>query len=446
MRRSRREQRWAAGLSRRDFIALSAASGAGILAGCATNPVSGRRQLMLMSEGEEVALDRKWAPHQFSADYGASQDGGLNAYVAGVGAAMADFTHRPAMPYSFRVINTPVVNGYTMPAGSVALGRGLILAMSDEAELAAVLGHEMGHVNARHAAERMSKNILMMAMVSGVAAYVENEREGYGDLAAGLGAIGAGALLARYSREDEREADALGMEYMTRAGHNPQGMVGLMDAFRGLEKERPGAVALLFATHPMSDERYRTAAQRVQTTYAAAAQRDLHRQRYMDRTAGLRAISSAIEQMQKGEAALACGKCDEAGGHFDAALRTAPDDYAALLLMAKCRLAQNRPGDALRYAEHASRVYPDEPQADHVVGICKERLRRYDGALQSFNRYEQRLPGNSRTLFFRARCLEGMGSRRAAAVEYQRYMAREPAGDLADYAARRLAEWGYAKP
>lgn len=401
---------------------------------------------MLMSEAEEVALDRKWAAHQISADYGASQDAELNAYVSGVGTGIAEWTHRPGMPYSFRVVNTPVVNGYTMPAGTVALGRGLMLAMEDEAELAAVLGHELGHVNARHAAERMSKNLLMTAIVTGVAAYAEHEKEGYGQLAAGLGAIGSGALLARYSRNDEREADALGMEYMTRSGQNPEGMVGLMDSFRKLEKERPSAVTLLFATHPMSDERYQTAAERVKTSYADAANRERFRQRYMDRTAALRSVRKAVEAMQQGEASMLKKDYDAAEGHFRTALTAAPEDYAGLLLMAKCFLAGNRPGDARRYVEEARRVYPGEPQAEHVLGVCQERLRRYDSALASFDRYESLLPGNGNTLYFRARCLDGMGRKRAAATEYQRYRQLDPNGEFSGQARHRLIQWGYAVP
>ena len=237
-------------LSRREFLTLSAASTASLLAGCATNPVTGRRELMFISETGEVDLDRKWAPHQFSTDYGVTRDDMLNGYVGSVGDSMSGLTHRPGMPYSFRVVNNVVVNGYTMPAGSVGLARGLMLAMESEADLAAVLGHELGHVNARHAGQRMTSNILLNAMVTGLVAYVEYEKKKYADLAAGLGGIGASLLLCRYSRDDERQADELGMLYMTRAGHNPRGMATLMDTFRNLHTSRPGAVDLLFSTTP----------------------------------------------------------------------------------------------------------------------------------------------------------------------------------------------------
>jgi predicted Zn-dependent protease len=117
-----------------------------------------------------------------------------------------------------------------------------LLELDNEAELAGLLGHEIGHVNARHTAERMTKSILTSLVVAGVAIYVEKKHEKYAPLAAGLGNIAAGALLAHYSRDDERQADELGMEYMTRAGYNPEGMVGLMDVLRSLSDHKPSTI------------------------------------------------------------------------------------------------------------------------------------------------------------------------------------------------------------
>ena len=139
-------------------------------------------------------------------------------------------------------------------------------------------------------------------------------------------------------------------------------------------------------------------------------------------------------------------KFDEADGHFRKALQAAPEDYAGLLMMAKCRLAQNRPGEAVRYAEKARGVYPDEPQADHVIGMARTHLRQFDRALSSFDRYESRLPGNSNTLFFQAFCLEGMGRKQEAAARLVRYREAAPNGEFAPYANQRLVEWGYARP
>jgi predicted Zn-dependent protease len=433
-------------MNRRQFVGLSAASAAALASGCATNPVSGRTQLMLVSESSELDVDRRWAPHQFSADYGAVQDRDLGAYVSDVGLKLAKATHRPALPYNFRALNAVIVNAYTFPAGSVGVARGLLLALGDEAQLAAVLGHELGHVSARHTGARMTKAMVAMWVVTGVAAYVQAEREKYADLAAGLGSAGAQMLLARYSRDNEREADALGMEYAARCGYNPRGMVDLMDAFEKLQQSRPDTVELLFATHPLTDERHQTALAALSSKYAQASGLATGRERYMDRTARLRSLRGAIESLQLGENAMKTQKPAQAEPHLARALRQAPGDYAALLMMSKCLLALQKTADAERCAEDAKAAYPGEPQAHHVAGIAKMGGRKFDAALQEFAAYEKRLPGNPNSSFFQGYCDENMGKRSDAADQYERYLQAAPSGEYAAHARQRLTEWGRIRP
>jgi predicted Zn-dependent protease len=433
------------GLSRRRFLLLASGFGAAAVAGCATNPVTGQRQFMLVSEAQELDMDRKWAPHQISADYGAVQDVELNAYVSEVGSTLAARTHRPGMPYSFRVVNNVVVNGYAMPAGTVALARGLMLDMENEAQLAAVLGHELGHVNARHAAERMTNSLLVMGLLTGFTAYVAHEKEAYKDLAAGLGALGANLLLSRYSRDDEREADWLGMEYMTRVDYDPSGMVGLMDMFMNLRQANPGVVELLFSTHPMSRERYQAAVSRAADAYAGKGSR-LERERYMDRTARLRAMRPAIEAMQQGQRSMMTKRFEEADGYFAEARKTVAGDYAALLLTAKCCLARRRYEDAVHYARAAADVYPAEAQARHVTAMAELSRGRPEPALAEFQAYEAALPGNPNTVFHQGLCYERMGKREQAAHWYGAYRQAAPAGEFSGYVEKRLTEWGYLAP
>lgn len=432
-------------LSRRHFIALAAAALPVAFSGCATNPVSGKKQFMLVSEAEEISLDRQWAPHQFSSDYGAVQDVKLNKYVASVAGSMSSLTHRPHMPYNIRVLNTVIVNGYTMPAGSIGLARGLMLNMQSEAELAAVIGHEFGHVNARHAGERMSKTMLAQLFVAGLAVYAESESEDAGMLAAGLGMIGSQMLLSRYSRDDEREADALGMEYMVRAGYHPSGMVDLMEGFVNLHSKDPGLVDILFSTHPMSKERLSTARSRVTDEYARAASNPVHRQRYMDNTASLRAIAPAIGNMQKAEHLMMKKKYTEAEALLGSALKIAPNDYAGLMLRAKCSLVQEKYNQAELYVEKARRVYPKEPMAWHLNGIVRLKRGRYQQALNDFTAYEQKLPGNPNTVYFKGNALDNMGRRDPAALEYKRYLRMAPSGEYAAAAKKRLSEWGHTQ-
>ena len=214
------------GLSRREFIYLGSASALALVAGCATNAVTGRKELMLVSEAQEISQDRQAAPHQFSADYGPVRDAALNAYVASVGQKVAAVSHRPGMPYSFHVVNAVYVNAYTFPGGSVVVTRGMMLQLKNEAELAAVLGHEIGHVNARHTARAMTWGMMGSLVVAGASAYAGGKNADYGTLAAGIGQLAEGALLARYSRANEREADELGLATWSRRATAPTGWSG----------------------------------------------------------------------------------------------------------------------------------------------------------------------------------------------------------------------------
>lgn len=433
------------GISRREFLWTASMGTAGFLFGCAANPVTGESQFMLVSEAQEIEMDREKSPHQFSSDYGSLQDIALNQYIDRTGKKIAALTHRPRMPYSFRGVNAVYANAYAFPGGSIAATRGILVELDNEAELAALLGHEMGHVNARHTAEQMSKSALTNALIGGVAAYAGTQSYGIGQLTSQLGMLGAGALLASYSRDNEREADALGLGYMVKAGYNPKGFVGLMDVLRGLSKDRPSAIELMFTTHPMSDERYRTAVKAVETRYRYAQHFPLYRERYMDHTAKLRSMKESIKTLQKGERSLAKGNYGEAETYITKALKQVPDDYVGLVMMSKYQMVREKYSEAGRFAEKAKKIYPAEAQAYHLSGFAKIKQKKYAAAYEEFKHYEKILPNNPNIIFYQGFTLEGMQHRKESAREYYRYLRIVNQGDKAKYAYQRLVEWGYVK-
>ncbi len=429
-------------ISRRQALKLTAGATLGILSGCAVNPVTGQQQFMLVSQQQEIQLDRQNSPHQFSADYGSVQDAGINNYVTQVGNSLAKTSHRPDMPYSFRCVNANYVNAYAFPGGSIACTRGIMLTLENEAELAALMGHEIGHVNARHTASRMSSSMAAQGIVAISVGVVATQNRDLVPLAAGLGGVGAGLLLASYSRSDERQADSLGMEYMDNAGYDPEGMVGLMDELNKLHESQPSFVQQMFASHPMSSERYATAIERRDTTYAGSKGK-LYRERYMDNIASIRKISPAIVEMQKGEESMRKKAFAEAENHFAKALKIAPSDYAGLMLMSKCQMAQNKNKQGLQYAERAKHTNPGEAQALHMVGMLSLENRRYEQALSNFTAYEKALPGNPMTTFFKGLSYEALGNKDMAANEYYRFLKNTRQGDYAKHAFERLNSWGY---
>jgi predicted Zn-dependent protease len=434
------------GISRREFLVMTSMAAAGLATGCATNPVTGKSQFMIMSEQQEIAVDRQQSPHQLSSDYGQTQDRALQDYIQHAGKTIAATTHRSQMPYNFHCVNANYVNAYAFPGGTIACTRGILLELENEAELAALLGHELGHVNARHTAEIMSKAQLASMAVGGLAILTSaTVGSTAGNLAGQLGQLGSGALLASYSRDNERQADNLGMEYMTRSGYGPQGMVGLMEMLNSMNRSHASAAELLFATHPMSSERYETSVRHATQDFETYQGQPLYRDRYMDQTAGLRKIKGAIKNMQDGEAAMGKEQYSQAEGLFKQALDQAPNDYTGLLLMAKCQLVQKKNAEADRYVQRAKQAYPAEAQAYHISGITQIRSKRYEAAYKDFSTYEQRLPGNPNTAFFRGLSLEGMQKVEPAAKAYHDYLQQVRQGEQAQYAYNRLKEWGYIK-
>ena len=413
---------------------------------CAVDPVTGQSELLLLSQNDEIALDRRQAPFQFSSDYGVVQDVQLNAYINRVGKEIAARSHRPQMPYSFRAVNATYINAYALPGGSIAVTRGLLVQLQNEAELAALLGHEIGHVNARHAAEASTKGMLANLLVTG--ATVATGAAGFGN-AAGLvqqlGGFSAGALLAHYSRDNEREADALGMEYMTRSGYSPIGMVQLMEVLEKNGHNQPGAIELMFATHPMSRERLQWAQEQAHSTYARFLSGAINQKRFLEHTKRLRRIKPAIEAMARANSLLSRGKYNKADGLLDQALRIAPGDYTALVMRAKCKLGLKQTAKARAFAREATRVNPEEAQGHLVSGIAEFVDKKYNPAFQQFSRYDQLLPGNPEITFFKGLCLEGMGRRTDAARHYRAYLQKVRRGKNAGYAYNRLKTWGYIK-
>ena len=438
-------------LTRRAFLRMAVVSGATmtgwpLLSGCATDPVTGRSQFVTMSKQDEIAVDHQQAPYQFSADYGPVQDEQLNGYVNRVGLELASRSHRPDMPFSFRAVNAAYINAYAFPGGSIAATRGILVELNNEAELAGLLGHEIGHVCARHAAEQAGKGTLAQLLLAG--ATIATSASGYGgaaQLVQGIGGIGAGALLAHYSRDNEREADALGMEYMTRTGYSPEGMVELMEILQQNGRETPSAVELMFSTHPMSAERLQTAQQEANGRYRQMLDGAVNRERYMDNTAGLRRIKGAITALQQGSAALGKKKYQAAEEAFQRALQIAPRDYTALVMMAQLSFTRKQPQQAARFAEQAIRVYPGEAQAHLVAGAAALSLERYDRALQQLDRYDRLLPGNPEVTFFKGYSLEKMQHKQEAARQYSNYLRRVNRGRQAQYAHSRLRSWGYIR-
>ena len=195
----------------------------------------------------------------------------------------------------------------------------------------------------------------------------------------------------------------------------------------------------------MSSERYETAVGTARSKYKAQAQQPIHRERYMDHTAGLRKIKPAIDNLQKAEGLMAKKQYGQAEALYKKALKNAPQDYAALVMMSKCQLAQKKYADAGRYSSKAKAVYPAEAQGYFLDGYANYQQKRFDKALGDFDIYDRRLAGNPNILFFKGACFEGKQNKDKAANQYVSYLKVVNEGPMAQHAYQRLVDWGYVQ-
>jgi predicted Zn-dependent protease len=335
---------------KRRLLALSLA---GAIAGCAVNPVTGQRELQLIPESVELSQgEQQYQPAQQAGGGEYRLDPELSAYVREVGTRLAGIGDRPNLPYEFVVLNSSVPNAWTLPGGKIAVNRGLLLALGDESELAAVLGHEVVHAAARHPAQSMQRGLALQAALLGLGIGLADTS--YGSLAGAGASIGAALVAQSYSREQELEADHYGMIYMSRAGYDPQAAVTLQETFVRLAEGRQGGwLEGMFSSHPPSIER-------VEANRATLASLppggNLDREDFRRHLASLLRTRDAYRAHDEGRAAL----------------------------------SRNDARRALRQADEALKIEPREALFYGLRADAETRLRRYDDALEDYTQAIER--------------------------------------------------------
>ena len=254
------------------------------LLGCAVNPVTQQQEFLVFSEGYEIRLGRE-AQRSVFVRFGRYGDQGLQGYVSEVGQRIAGVSHRPHLDYRFTVTDSSVLNAMALPGGFIYVNRGLLAYLNSEAQLAGVLGHEMGHVAARHGIKHYQAALGAQLLSLGVAALTESR-----GLVLGTNLL-LEAVLKGYSRRDEYQADELGLLYMYRAGYDPSEMVKFLTILKGFERREPNLVEQLFSSHPLTSDRIARARAYAQELGAGGRGLTVGRERYLRHLEGMVSVS-----------------------------------------------------------------------------------------------------------------------------------------------------------
>jgi predicted Zn-dependent protease len=309
---------------------------------CATNPVTGKNELMLVGESTELQIGQKnFAPTRQSQGGDQQLDPALTAYVQQVGQRLAAVSDRK-LPYEFAVLDNSIPNAWALPGGKIAVNRGLLTQLNSESELAAVLGHEVVHAAARHSAQAMSRGMLIQGGL--IAAQVAAHDSDYGNIAMMGAGIGAQLLTQRYSREAELEADRYGIDYMKRAGYDAQGAVSLQEIFVKMnDRKDSGWLSGLFASHPPSQERLDANRRKVAGLPTGG---DMGVDRYRSALARTMRAKPAYDAYDAGRKALSEKHPDVALTKAEEAIRLEPDEGHFYALRGDALLLQKKNGAA----------------------------------------------------------------------------------------------------
>ncbi len=427
----------------RPFLAASTLGIGFLLAGgCATNPVTGKSQVVLVSESQEVAQGIEAYPVATQVSEGATPHAGIQSLVREVGLKIARNSERPNLPWDYNVVDSNEPNAYALPGGKISITRGLIARLNSEDQLAAVLGHETGHVTARHSVVAQSRETLLGALLGAGGAVLEARgTPGVGAISA-AGQLGAALLTARYSRDQERQADELGMRYMTAAGYNPRASVEVMQILAEASGGEPSKFQTLFASHPLTSERLETAQQRLASGDTQAQSRKMTAAAFARAVAPLKAEAPAFALADEGKKLAQNNQTAAAGEKFERAVRMVPSSPILNVLWADTLYDMRQYARADEAAGHAPELYFGRL----IQGASRWEMGRYRESLQELEAADRLVPDTVLVAYFKGRDLETLGDRRAAAEQYVKVaQATQGQGTYGGYALARLREWGYVQ-
>ena len=404
-----------------------------VIGGCAVNPVTGDNEIAFVAESEELSIGQKnYAPYRQAqgGDYVIEPE--LTRYVASVGERIARVSDRK-LPYEFKILNDSSPNAWALPGGKISINRGLLVELRSEAELAAVLAHEIVHAAARHTAQSMERSVFVQGalLAAGVALGGSDYRD-VGMLGANLGAQ---LTDQKFGRDDESEADLYGIRYMIRAGYDPAAAVRLQETFvRLAEGKEQNWLEGLFASHPPSRERVE--ANRALVAQLGSPGGEVGEASYQRAIARLKRNQPAYAAYDEARKAVKDGDIGSALAKVNQAIRIEPDEAAFYSLRGEIKASQNNAKEALKDLDHAVALNPGYFRPLLVRGMTRRELGDAGGATRDLERSVALLP-TAEGYYGLGRIAEQGGQRDRAVANFRK--AATSSSDAGSEAGRRLA-------
>ena len=396
--------------SRLPLIAAAFVAMGTLLSACGVNPVTGKKEIQFVSESQELQIgDQNYAPTRQGEGGDLTVLPELTTYVNSVGQKLAAVSDRK-LPYEFVVLNNSVPNAWALPGGKIAVNRGLLTELQNEAELAAVLGHEIVHAAARHGAKAQERGTMMqIGMVAAqVGAAVGDVDPNMANIALQGAGVGLQMVQMKYGRNQELESDLYGMKYMKLAGYDPSGAVTLQETFVRLSeaggKKQQNWMEGLFASHPPSQERVdqnkktadelgrggnlgtesfvaatrqlrqmKPAYDKYDQAVAAAQKKDFATAKSLAGEAVKAIPNEGSFQVLLGQIALAEKQPQTAVGHFDKAMQLSPDYFASYLGAGVAQVQLGNENKAEQFLTRSAQLLPTAPAAYHLGNIARDR-------------------------------------------------------------------------
>lgn len=405
-----------------------------LISGCAVNPVTGESQLSLIGEGEERQLGQEQYQPTIQTQGGRFYlDPELTVYVQEVGNKLAAVSDRPDLPYEFAVLNSNVPNAWALPGGKIAINRGLLVKLEDEAQLASVLGHEIVHAAARHSVQRMQQGMLLSAGMMGLSMVLADND--WGGLLMGGAAVGSQLALSQYSQSHELEADRYGIEYMVDAAYDPQAAVELQEIFVKLsEGQNSSFIDGLFATHPPSQARVEANRRLAQKFGDGGGYRG--RDVYQKRIAEAKRLQPAYDLHDEAVKLATDGNYQAALAKVNEALAMAPREAAFYATRARIQEAMENPEKAKEDLNKAVDLYPEMFSYRLLRGLRSLEAGNLDSAQADLEASAQVVPTS--IAYLRLGDIAAQRGNRDKAAAYYNEVAKTQ-GELGDEARRKLS-------